>query len=378
MAHPAPLSSSLAKAARTIEPVTAIEAFHLKIPLRRPYRLSLGTLEAFESVVVRMRAGDHVASGEATELPGYFSERIDDVWRLVLEEAPLLVGKEIPEAISALGRLGDRPFPLTPLLTPLETLGGIGPILSACERPIPLVATVQAEEEDDLAEEIARFHTEGYRTLKVKVGGSHARDLRYVKRVQRLADSDFTIRIDANQGCTFTEAEALLAAMDPAIVEHFEQPFPPDRWEEMATLQRTARVPLMLDESIRGREDLERVIQTGCAGVVKFKLMRAGGFRALAELIGRARQAGLSVILGNGVATDLGCLQEARLAISMGLTERAGEMNGFLKASRSILTEPLRVERGVLRLPAEAAELLDPLAIREFAVESRRWGAGIG
>jgi L-alanine-DL-glutamate epimerase-like enolase superfamily enzyme len=199
-----------------------------------------------------------------------------------------------------------------------------------------------------------------------------------VKEVQRLARPDFTIRIDANQGCTLTEAEALLAAMDPAIVEHFEQPFPPDWWEETTALARKGTIPLLLDESIRDRNDLERAIQTGCASAVKFKLMRAGGFRALAELISLAREAGLTVILGNGVATDLGCLQEARLAISMGLTDRAGEMNGFLKASRSILTEPLRVERGALRLPPQAAESLDLREIPAFVVESRRWGAGIG
>ncbi|MBI5378731.1 MAG: hypothetical protein HZA23_01070, partial [Nitrospirae bacterium] len=64
MAFPVPLPSSLAEESRALRTVTAIEAFRLKIPLRRPYHLSLGTLDAFQSVVVRVQAGDQVASGE--------------------------------------------------------------------------------------------------------------------------------------------------------------------------------------------------------------------------------------------------------------------------------------------------------------------------
>jgi L-alanine-DL-glutamate epimerase-like enolase superfamily enzyme len=141
----------------------------------------------------------------------------------------------------------------------------------------------------------------------------------------------------------------------------------------MAELAKISPVPLMLDEAITGEEDLDRTIETGCAKAVKFKLMKAGSLTHLEKLIEKALDAGLKVILGNGVATDIGCAHEAQAAARTGLTNHAGEMNGFLKTTEHLLQPVLQAEKGNLIVPP------DPLSVRwelveRFAQDVMSWG----
>jgi L-alanine-DL-glutamate epimerase-like enolase superfamily enzyme len=106
---------------------------------------------------------------------------------------------------------------------------------------------------------------------------------------------------------------------------------------------------------------------------VKFKLMKCGSMTRLEEMIKKASHARLKIILGNGVATDMGCLHEAQVAARLGLTIHAGEMNGFLKGTEQLLQPPLRVDKGALILPSAPPTVRWELVSR-LAVETASWG----
>ena len=63
-----------------------LQAWRLRLPLERPYRLAFGPVEALDTVVVRMAVADPPAGeavegyGEATLLTGYTDETIDGAW----------------------------------------------------------------------------------------------------------------------------------------------------------------------------------------------------------------------------------------------------------------------------------------------------------
>jgi hypothetical protein len=73
-------------------------------------------------------------------------------------------------------------------------------------------------------------------------------------------------------------------------------------------------------------------------------------------------------VLGNGVASDIGCWMEA--CIAHGRIDTAGEMNGFLKPVLPIVRNPLEVESGAIVIPADYWPDLDDKAIAEFRVEA--------
>ncbi len=355
-------------------PISGVAAYMTRLPLIRPYHLSLGALEAFNSVFVRIQADGKEGFGEATDVPGYFTQGLSDAWRFVCSHGPELPGKD-PEV--ALKNIIDEEyafsFATTPLLTALESL------IESVKEPaigsakIPLLGVVQGETHEAIVTDAKNHLKNGYHTLKFKVGFSVAEDLDRVRHLQAHLEPEIRLRLDANQGYDFAQALQFLEGLDPVGIELLEQPLEPGAWDDMTRLAKMSPVPLMLDEGIAGEDDLDRTIETGCARAVKFKLMKCGSFAHLEKLIKKALGAGLKVILGNGVATDIGCLHEAQVAHRLGLTVHAGEMNGFLKGVEQFLQPGLLVDKGDLILPCDRLNVRWDL-VSQFAVETMSWG----
>ena len=76
----------------------------------------------------------------------------------------------------------------------------------------------------------------------------------------------------------------------------------------------------------------------------------------------------MTPVLGNGVATDLGCWMESCVAAR--LIDNAGEMNGFLKTDAPLLSPALEFREGKLRLAAAYRPHLDRDTIERYGVDS--------
>ncbi len=355
--------------------IAAVEVYRLRQPLAEPYHVSFSTFDAFDTCLAMLQAEDgRTAWGEATACTGYVPETGDEMWQFLLDQSPRVMGVPPESAIAdLLPAAAHRPFAATPLLTALEALSGQAPRIAG-RVVVPLVGLLSGENDREME---AAFWTQvgrGHTTLKLKVGFDVDRDVGRAALAQGLARQvhGVWIRIDANQGYSLEAAQRFARSLDPAVVELFEQPFPAGDWESQAALARCAPVPLMLDESIHGAEDVERTASTGCAQYVKFKLMKAGSARRLAKQIALARRLGLRVVLGNGVAGEVGCYQEAAVAAATGL-ETSGEMNGFSKLRRPLLEAPLPTAPGAMLVWADLQPVPDPERLAELALARRSW-----
>lgn len=354
--------------------ITGVAAYKTRLPLIRPYHLSLVTLEAFDSVVVRIQAHGKEGFGEATDVPGYYTQSLSDAWEFVMRHGPELPGENPETALVRMIEKGDVfSFAATPLLTALESLIESMSVAAPTSLSLPLLGIVQGETPDEIVADAERLVNDGYTALKFKVGFEVVEDLNRVRHLQAHLAPGVELRLDANQGYDYSQAQQFLEGLDPTSIELLEQPLKPEAWDEMAELAKMSPITLMLDEAITGEEDLDRTIETGCARAVKFKLMKAGSLSHLEKLIKKALDAGLKVILGNGVATDIGCAHEAQIAARTGLTNHAGEMNGFLKGAEQFLQPPLRVTKGSLVLASDPQKVRWDL-VSQFAVQTATWG----
>ena len=80
---------------------------------------------------------------------------------------------------------------------------------------------------------------------------------------------------------------------------------------------------------------------------------------------------GMIPVLGNGVASDIGCWMETCVAANF--VDTAGEMNGFLKPVSPVFHVPMRIEDGQVII--EPGKNIEPNweKINKFTVESREF-----
>jgi L-alanine-DL-glutamate epimerase-like enolase superfamily enzyme len=330
--------------------IARIRLTRLKVPLKAPYRLAFGPVEHFDTIVAECESSDGASGlGEATVLTGYTEETIEGSWRAADEIAARLKGLDMAAARATLKALvKELPFTVTAFGTALEMIEGNDYLAPKREQPVQLLAGINEKEDDKVRGEFARLYAEGYRTFKVKVGFEVEKDLAHVRCVQKLASGKAKLRIDANQGYSAEQGVAFVRRLDPADIELLEQPCRAGDWDSHMEVARAAAVPMMLDESIYGLDEIQRAAELAAARFIKLKLMKLGSLHALGNALERIRDLGMKPVLGNGVACDLGCWMEACVAARH--IDNAGEMNGFLRARAGLLTEALQVRSGALLL----------------------------
>jgi L-alanine-DL-glutamate epimerase-like enolase superfamily enzyme len=345
-----------------------IRLLRLKVPLTTPYKLAMGAVHHFDTILVCI---EDRGIGEATILTGYTDETIDRSWELSRQIAPTLCGLTAEAAKrQALTHFEKAPFAVSAFVSAVEMAEG-HPLLAVAERTAaPILAVINAMDPAGIEAEIERAIAQRYGTLKIKVGFAIDSDLDRVRRIQAINKGRAKLRLDANQGYSADEGCRFAASLAPDGIELFEQPCAAEDWDAAVRVAAVSTVPMMLDESIYGPCDIERAAKLDAARFIKLKLMKMGGLDRLASGLEKVRALGMEPVLGNGVATELGCWMEACVARKH--ITNAGEMNGFLKPSSALLRQPLRAERGAIVLEPDFVPQLDEEKIAKFTVADER------
>ncbi len=345
-----------------------IRLSRLAVPLAAPYKLAFGAVTRFDTILVRLTVQGREGLGEATILNGYTDETIEQVWPRAMALARRLPGLSAAAARNLIDRdLPDAPFTATGFLSAVE-MGDNHPVLSVQESVrVPLLFGVNAADPAGIEAEIDAALAQGYGTLKIKVGFAVEADLQRVRLIQRVNRGRATLRIDANQGYSRDEACVFARNLDPESIELLEQPCAAEDWDGLEAVAKVSAIPLMLDESIYHERDIERAAGIG-ASFVKLKLMKFGSLGRLEAGLQRIRALGMEPVLGNGVASDLGCWMEA--CVARRHIRNAGEMNGFLRQRRSLANPPMRVSTGAIELQPGWRPRLDPERLREVTIET--------
>ena len=318
-----------------------LAAAQLSLPLTVPYRLAFGDQHHFDVLLIAAIGDGGVGWGEATILPGYTDETMENSWHLAsgVIRRCANVG-DLKREAGAL--LPHAPFTATAFLTALDWLNDHDTLKRTGRFDLLGTVNGKADHRGELENEIELLIARGYKTLKVKIGWEPDADLDQVETVRRIVAGRAKLRIDGNQGYRRDQAIYFLNKLKPDDVELVEQLCAAGDWESAQALVGAGDVPLMLDESIYSLDDIDRAADLKCANYIKLKLMKLGTLDTLEKGLRMITSRGMKSVLGNGVATDLGCWME--LCAGLQRVETAGEMNGFLKTPIQILTPVLKCE----------------------------------
>lgn len=354
--------------------IKKVSCYQLRLPLRSPYRLAFGEVTAFDTILVKIDASDgNEGLGEATLLAGYTHEDMESSWLLSRQIAQKIAGLDFEAAKDEIDKsYPSSPFTVTAFITALEMIDAHPLLQVSSQIDVPVLGLLHGEDEREIHASIEHELEQGYRTLKVKVGFDAKSDLERVSTIQKLLKNRAQIRLDANQGYTPDDGKWFASRLNPESIELFEQPCAAEDWDGARAVARVSNVPMMLDESIFAYDDIARAAECKAAAFIKLKLMKMGGLSRLEKGIRLIRELGMEPVLGNGVASDVGCWMEA--CVARGLISNAGEMNGSLKTKTSLLKNPTPVVGGNIKLSPEYRPQLNIAALSEAKQEEAVFG----
>jgi len=291
--------------------VTALETYLLSAPLPQAVRTSTSTITRVSEVIVKITTdAGLVGIGEAHG-PFLFLQGPDglrSVKDILNTITPLVVGgdpfdvERIWQDLFALTYTSVRGIPaLTrqqrPLITAISAIDialwdlkgkAIGrPVYAllggALRRRVPAYVTGfyyrDGERPDDLVREAAMYVEQGYRTLKVKVGGlAPEADAERVGVIRKAVGNDVALMLDANQGWNLPTAVRAATLCAPHDIFWLEDPMP--WYDERHTLQRLKAevdIPIAAGETEYSPFGLRTMVAEGLVDYLIIDSTWAGG-----------------------------------------------------------------------------------------------------
>jgi o-succinylbenzoate synthase len=129
------------------------------------------------------------------------------------------------------------------------------------QSPIAINGLVWMGSKDFMLEQLKEKLTEGFSTIKIKVGAIKLEEeLSILNYIRSEFDSDeIELRLDANGGFDPKNALETLKMLSKYEIHSIEQPIKAGQWSEMATICEKSPIPIVLDEDLIGQspEDTE-------------------------------------------------------------------------------------------------------------------------
>lgn len=341
------------------------------VRLHTPFVTALRRTETTDTVVVTVTDSDgRTGWGEAPQVWQVTGESLAGATACVETMlSPVLVGHDLDDR-DDLARLSARvqravarnvgakagvDAALHDLVAQAEQVGVaalLRPTAGATPASLTTDVTLAAGAADALADQARQRVTEGFATLKLKVGTDAATDVCRVTAVRQAVGADIGIRLDANQGWTRDEAVSVIRALDDADlgVEFVEQPLVAEDVEGLAWVRARVGLPIMADESCYGPWDLERIIRAGAADLVNVKLAKCGSLTVGRDLLVRAHEAGLGTIVGSMMETHVGLSAAAALVAAVPTT-RVSDLDAAWWAVSSPVDGGIAYHGNEVRIP---------------------------
>lgn len=379
--------------------VEAIDLWHIRSPLTRPYPLSkiYGTLTHAEAVLLRITASDGLAGwGEADPLPPFTEEWAGGALQFLADlVAPKIVGRDAADGAAirtdldalapgnptakgavdmALHDLAGRAAGL-----PVHALLG-GKLRDGIAVLWPLGSGGLEESIDVVEEKVA----EGYRTFMIKTGSRDVADdaARTLALIERFhPEVDFIA--DANQGWSESEALRFVELIGAAPLSLLEQPVAKHNPDGLKRVRDASLAPVSADESVFSLDEAARLAAARAVDVFSIKPSKNGGLTPARKVAALAEGHGIGILMNSMI--EFGVTQAASLHLGATLPNLLACGHAYMSTLR-LIDDPTDfgalVQSGMAAVPATPGlgitvdvERIESLAVDHRRIESSRMRA---
>jgi L-alanine-DL-glutamate epimerase-like enolase superfamily enzyme len=288
-----------------------IDVVPVRIPLRRPVSHATARYVHRDYVVVRVRTDEGI-DGLSYALAGpLVAGAIQTVAPLLIERAPATVESTqhwLYQQLRPLGRRGVAMIALSCLDNALwdiqakvqglplcQLLGG-----SSSPLPVAIGAALYYEGQSvaDVARECEEFVGQGYRAVKIRVGGlPPEKDVQRVAAIRAAIGPDTQLMMNANMAWeSIEEALAFLNRVSEVDVHWCAEPIDPDNWLGWRQLAQASPVALASGEQESGRWAFARLVDDHAVAAIQPDVTRAGGVTEWLRIAALAREAALPIV----------------------------------------------------------------------------------
>ena len=275
------------------------------LQLRNPFRVSYGVSATRRAFLLRLANDEGWGEGTIPPYYGIGDEEITAVFQKTSQSKNPF--PDDPSNISDwVGDEGVAPARCALDMALHDRIGRLRglPLYQLLNLPkpvrMPTSFTISLDTPEAMAE-MAR-QIPHYPIIKVKLGGDD--DVACIAAI-RAARPDVKLRVDANAAWSPAEAIQRIKALIPYDLEMVEQPTPTADIDGMGEVQAHVDVPIVADESVQTLDNVEQLAAAGVQGI-NLKLMKVGGIAPGLQMLHRARELGMRVMLGCMVETSLG------------------------------------------------------------------------
>lgn len=343
--------------------LAALRLFRYDLPLKRPLIIKHHPIRHRSGLLVKLSDEQgNEGFGEIAPLPGLHVENLDLALAEIQTCARSLTGWEI--AFPDRPKTGSWEYPpAMKLVSPSVRFGldmavlnlwaaAMKVTVSRLLNPEPLlkipVNALITRECPEVVREVRLLKEQGFRTIKMKVGGRPIPDEgERVSILLREAGEEVAVRLDANRDWSLSEALQFAASLTTGRLEYIEEPV--NDPQMITEFYQRSGIGVALDESLPVWISPEVVWPDGVkALVIKPSVM--GRLQRTITLIRQALQTGISPVLSAVFESGVGLSFLAQLSAALTPPGMAMGLDTAKWLKEDLLTAAFKVENGEIDL----------------------------
>jgi O-succinylbenzoate synthase len=336
--------------------LTGFDLYRYGLLLSEPLALRRTVLHHREGLLLELAGeGGVVGRGEASPLPGFSRESLEEAAGQLRGLASSMVGSEITDdwldpdgsfshELDSMNLAPSARFGLELALWDLYAASRGRPLAElVTPRPretVPVSALISGAP-DEAVEEARRIRSAAYEAVKLKVGTRAVEeDIELVHTVTGELGDAVALRLDANRAWSLEEAERFARETADLRFEYVEEPLADPA--QLPSFVGTSGVPVALDESLAGMEP-EALEGHGYARAVVLKPTLIGGLSRTLRFARRASDLGIQPVISSAYETGIGTAALIALAAGVGEEEVPAGLDTYRRLAEDVLRPRLNL-----------------------------------
>lgn len=305
-----------------------IKCFKLTIPLKKPFKTALRSVyEAEETIIKVFTDSDAVGYGEAPPTEVITGETAQSVKGIIERKIkPILIGEDVSNIEKLHSIIEGAAIHNTSAKAAVEMAvydlygqlykAPVYKLLGGYQNSFETDLTISVNSPEEMCRDSIEAISEGYATLKLKVGNDLKLDIERVKAIRTAVGIDTKLRLDANQGWRPKEAVYAIRKFEDLglDIELIEQPVKARDFEGLKHVTDNVNTLIMADESLFSVNDCFTLLQMRACDLLNIKLMKTGGLYNALTINSMAEMFGVECMLGSMLEAKVSVTAAAHLA----------------------------------------------------------------